>query len=213
MISVFHSLIRAKIRCAHEWDAVALTKRAISRLLAAVLATLVATSWAEEVASLGEIKQLVSQGQYKRALPRLDEYLEAHPDDAEARFVKGLVLVEADRPDEALLIFRRLTDDHPELPEPHNNLAVLYAAKGDYSMARESLLMAIKTHPTYETAHENLGDIYARMAGIAYGKAVQIDIDNDTAQAKLAMVRELFSARGPGSAPGGSVVPAAVSEE
>jgi hypothetical protein len=35
------------------------------------------------------------------------------------------------------------------------------------------------------------------MAGMAYGKALEIDSDNQTARVKLAMVRELFSERGP----------------
>jgi len=47
----------------------------------------------------------------------------------------------------------------PELPEPYNNLAVLYAARGDHDGARDALLRAISTHPSYATAHENLGDI------------------------------------------------------
>ena len=99
--------------------------------------------------------------------------------------------------EQAKEVFLALTGDYPDLPEPHNNLAVLYAADGDYALARNALVQAINNHPSYATAHENLGDIYARMAGIAYGKALEIDADNQTARVKLAMVRELFSARGP----------------
>jgi hypothetical protein len=56
--------------------------------------------------------------------------------------------------------------------------------------------MAISTHPSYATAHENLGDIYAKMASQAYDKALQLDKGNVTAQTKLSLVKELFSASG-----------------
>ena len=111
--------------------------------------------------------------------------------------MKGLALAEQGETEQAKEVFLALTDDYPDLPEPHNNLAVLYAADGDYARARSALMHAISSHPSYATAHENLGDIYARMAGIAYGKALEIDSENQTARVKLAMVRELFSERGP----------------
>jgi tetratricopeptide (TPR) repeat protein len=41
-------------------------------------------------------------------------------------------------------VFTKLTDDYPELPEPYNNLAVLYAAAGQYDKARAALEMAIE---------------------------------------------------------------------
>ena len=117
--------------------------------------------------------------------------------DALKRFEEANGLVAQERTAEAIRIFEALTRSYPDWPEPHNNLAVLYAADGDYAMARNALVQAIDNHPSYATAHENLGDIYARMAGIAYGKALEIDGENQTARVKLAMVRELFSERGP----------------
>jgi hypothetical protein len=52
--------------------------------------------------------------------------------------------------------------------------------------------MAIRTHPSYATAHENLGDIYAKMASQAYDKALQLDKGNAAAQTKLNLIKELF---------------------
>lgn len=146
---------------------------------------------------LAGVKRLLKDAQYEKALPRLNSFLKKNPRHAEARFLKGLALAENGNVDEAQEVFLALTEDYPELPEPHNNLAVLYAAKGEYALARNSLIQAITNRPNYATAHENLGDIYARMAGISYGKALEIDTDNRTARVKLAMVRELFSERGP----------------
>jgi len=71
---------------------------------------------------------------------------------------------------------------------------VLYASQGQYDKARSALEMAIRTHPSYATAHENLGDIYAKMASQAYDKALQLDKGNTAAQIKLNLIKDLFSA-------------------
>jgi len=169
----------------------------VPRLVAAALLMLAAFATPAVGDPLENIKQLISDGQFEQALPRLDAFLQDSPGHAEARFLKGLALAEEGRAEEAKEVFLGLTADYPDLPEPYNNLAVLYAAKGDYAMARESLVLAISNRPGYAAAHENLGDIYARMAGIAYGKALEINAGNQTVKIKLAMVRELFSERGP----------------
>jgi ketosteroid isomerase-like protein len=56
--------------------------------------------------------------------------------------------------------------------------------------------MAIRTNPSYATAHENLGDVYAKLASQAYNKALQLDASNPAVPPKLALIRELFSASG-----------------
>jgi tetratricopeptide (TPR) repeat protein len=151
---------------------------------------------------LQDINKLYKQGQNDKALERLESYLTSRPKDAQGpkiaqgRFLKGLILAEQGKNAEAIQIFTRLTEEYPELPEPYNNLAVLYASQGQYDKARHALEMAISTHPSYATAHENLGDIYAKMASQAYDKALQLDKGNVTAQTKLSLVKELFSASG-----------------
>lgn len=142
---------------------------------------------------LQDINKLFKQGQHAQALERVNSYLTAKPKDAQARFLKGLILTEQNKTAEAIKVFTALSEDYPELPEPYNNLAVLYAAQGQYEKAKIALEMAIRTHPSYATAHENLGDIYAKMASQAYDKALQLDKSNTTAQTKLEMIKELFS--------------------
>jgi tetratricopeptide (TPR) repeat protein len=144
------------------------------------------------------------QGNFADALEKVETVIAANPRDARARFLKGLILTEQNKPAEAIKVFTALTEDYPELPEPYNNLAVLYASQGQYEKARKSLEMAIRTHPSYAIAHENLGDVYAKMASEAYDKALQLDRSNAAAQTKLAMIKDLFS---------GSVVPGKGSAE
>jgi tetratricopeptide (TPR) repeat protein len=142
---------------------------------------------------LQETSQLLKQGQLDRALERVDAYLKTRPKDARGRFLKGLILAEQNKPNDAIKLFTELTQEFPELPEPYNNLAVLYASQGEYDKARASLEMAIRTHPSYATAHENLGDIYAKMASQAYDKALQLDKGNTPLQTKLNLIKDLFT--------------------
>lgn len=121
--------------------------------------------------------------------------------DAQSLFNKGVAQVEEGQRDEAIKTFTEITEKYPSLPEPYNNLAVLYADQGQYDKARKALETAIKTHPSYATAHENLGDIYARMASEAYDKALQIDNSNSRAQNKLALIKDLFTGATPSSKP------------
>ena len=141
--------------------------------------------------SVQEASRLLRQGQQAQALEQVDRFLADKPKDAQGRFLKGTILAEMGRNAEAINIFTKLTEDYPELPEPYNNLAVIYAQQKQYDKAKQALEQAIRTHPSYATAHENLGDLYARLASQAYGKALQLDAANTTAQSKLALIKDL----------------------
>lgn len=139
-----------------------------------------------------DANKLFKQGNLTQALDMVNGYLSNKPKDAQARFLKGLIVNEQGDAMEAISIFTELTNDYPELPEPYNNLAVLYAGQGQYEKAKVALEMAIRTHPSYATAHENLGDIYAKMASQAYDRALQLDKNNTGTKTKLALIRDLF---------------------
>ena len=158
-------------------------------LLAVALLHCAATVAADEIADIGK---LLKSGQLEQASQKADAYLATKPRDAQGQFLKGLILTEQNKTAEAIAAFTRLTELYPELPEPYNNLAVLYAGQGQFERARQALEMAIRTHPSYATAHENLGDVYAKLASQAYDKALQLDSGNATAQTKLALVRDLI---------------------
>ena len=110
---------------------------------------------------LKDISQMADQGQGAAAIDRVNIYIAANPKNAQALFMKGVLLAEQGRRDEAIRTFTDVTEKFPNLPEPYNNLAVLYADQGQFDKARKALETAIKTHPSYATAHENLGDIFS----------------------------------------------------
>ncbi|MEP6657915.1 MAG: tetratricopeptide repeat protein [Betaproteobacteria bacterium] len=142
---------------------------------------------------IAEVRQLMATRQFGRAAPQLDALLAQRPREAQARFLKGVLQTEQGQAEAAVSTFRALIEDYPELPEPYNNLAVLYAQKGDVQNARVALETAIKTAPEWAVAHENLGDIYARMAAEQYERVGNLDRSNKSAVAKLKLARDLLT--------------------
>jgi len=165
-------------------------------VLALGLAVACLTALPVRADSYREASQLLKSGQHAEALKQVNRHLSAKPKDAQGRFLKGIILTGMNKQKEAIEVFQKLTEDYPDLPEPYNNLAVIYAQQKQFDKARQALESAIRTHPAYATAHENLGDIYSRLASQAYGKALQIDSSNASAQTKLAMINDLVGAEG-----------------
>lgn len=169
------------------------------RLLALAAACISLNAHADEYDA---VSQLLRTGKFTEALSKADSYLVTKPRDPQMRFLKGVIQRNLGKHAEAITTFTKLTEDHPELPEPYNNLAVLYAGQNQFDKARAALEMAIRTNPSYATAHENLGDVYARLASEAYNKALQLEGANPAVQPKLALIRELFKPNSKGQPAG-----------
>lgn len=159
-------------------------------------------------ADSGEVQRLIKDGRPADALKLIDDALAKNPKDPNMRFRRGVALSMLDRKSEALTVFQKLVEDHPDMPAPYNNLAVLYGAQGDYDKARSALERAIRTNPAYATAYQNLGDVYAQLASQAYAKALQLDKNDTTVPPKLALLRELTSTPA-GATPAATAVAAA----
>ncbi len=138
------------------------------------------------------VNDLLRTGQVQAAMAKADEYLAKNPRDPQMRFLRGLIQQDAGRLDDAMTTYAGLITDYPELPEPYNNIAVLYANMGEFDKARDALLMAIRNKQTYSVAHENLGDVYMRLAGQSYQRAQQLDSRNTTVAPKLAVIRQML---------------------
>jgi Flp pilus assembly protein TadD len=142
---------------------------------------------------IGDADLLLRAGHTEQALEKVDAYLAKNPRDMQGRFLKGIILTEQKREAEAIDVFLRLTQDNPEYAEPYNNLAVLYAARGNLEGARNALETAVRVNPKYVTAQENLGDVYARLAAQAYERAAALGTKDKTVGAKLKLSRELIA--------------------
>jgi len=125
------------------------------------------------------------------ALAAVDRHLKTDPDSAPARFLRGVILADLKRDDEAVAVFTALTREYPELPEPYNNLAVFHANAGAIDKARQALEQSLAANPNNAVAQENLGDVYARLAAQAYQRALDSAAPTRGLRNKLQVVRSL----------------------
>jgi tetratricopeptide (TPR) repeat protein len=146
------------------------------------------------VLALNRAREFRAKGDLNEALRIVDKALESTPRDLQLRFMKGLIFsdqaqTDPAKGDQAIAMFEGLTQDFPEVGEPHNNLAVLLAGKGELEKARYALERAILAQPNYALAYENLGDIYLRLAERSYGEASLKNPGSKSAKAKLDQAR------------------------
>jgi len=132
-----------------------------------------------------EVRKLLRQAKYSAALSWIEGSLAKNPRDPQMLFWQAFVFEQTARADKALPIYLSLTQDFPELPEPHNNLGVLYAAQGDFARAKASFDMAIRNNPSYAVAHENLGDVLLHMSLQSYQRAWSLEPKQLSAPKKI----------------------------
>lgn len=139
-----------------------------------------------------EVNRLLQAGKHSEAMKTIEASLKRDPKNPRMRFAKGVVLAERKNHKEAIAVFQQLSEDYPDLPEPHNNLAVLYSQDNQFEKARMALNSAIRTNPSYATAYENLGDVHARIAAQSYSKALNTQANTQaSSQSKLKMLAAL----------------------
>lgn len=177
--------------------AIPMTKTCVRVLCSLLISLSAAAAWANDYQ---DVQRLHAAGQTEQALQAADKYIGAHPRDPQMRFVKANVLSGAGRGAEAEQVLTQLTRDYPELAEPWNNLAVLYAEQGQLDKARAALDSALRIQPEYATAQENLGDVLARQALQAYQHARRLDAANPRLAPKIETLNTLLApAARPGS--------------
>jgi len=118
------------------------------------------------------LQLLIEQSQFVAAAQSGEKLLLQNPQDSEARFLTAYAYQMSGKPDQAILLYETLIRDNPALPEPRNNLAMIYLARGDYDLASQLLIDAINTRSSYATAYANLSLVYKGIASEAYRRAV-----------------------------------------
>ncbi|MDH5435768.1 MAG: tetratricopeptide repeat protein [Gammaproteobacteria bacterium] len=142
--------------------------------------------------------QQLNSGNTNAVLQISNDILKSDPKNPDARFIKGLGLTQKGEITQAINVFKSLTVDYPNNPESWNNLASLYARQEKYHQARDALISAINTHPSYATAYENLGSIYSKMAVIAYNRALDVEQSNQKkpVNVQLALINRFSNSTG-----------------
>jgi tetratricopeptide (TPR) repeat protein len=122
--------------------------------------------------SIEDLKSLVDSENYAAAAETGEQLLIEYPGHARIQFLTAYAYQNNRQNWKAAYHYRQLILQHPGLPEPRNNLAMIYIADGDYDKASQLLVDAINTNRSYAIAYQNLNRIYASMASEAYRRAV-----------------------------------------
>lgn len=136
------------------------------------------------------------QNQLPAALIDAEAGLLLAPRDLQLRFLRAGILQQQGQLERAQQVFVALAQEFPEVPEVHNNLAVIYAQKGELTEAKAALERAISIFPNYAVAHENLGDVYLRLAQQSYAKSSQANTRTPSVQNKLKLTTDWLSSMG-----------------
>lgn len=163
----------------------------------AALASLLLSAGPLRANELAEIHKLQAAGDRAAALQRSERALQSRPKDASLRFVHGVLLLETGRKTEALEAFQRLSDDHPELADPLNNIAVLQAAEGRLDAARAALESALRNDPRHRAVRENLADVHVLLAIRLWAELQAEGMAEAGVQRRLRLARELLRAPAP----------------
>jgi tetratricopeptide (TPR) repeat protein len=137
-------------------------------LLSALLMLTFSVAWADVYS---DVSEKISTGQLQAAQTLISRQLEKQPSDPQMRLMRSQIQVAQGQKDQAIDTLEALTQEFPELPEPYNNLAVLYAGQQRFDSALTALTQAIRARPDYALALENLGDVHAALARQSYLKA------------------------------------------
>ena len=119
---------------------------------------------------------LASEKRYAEARDVLDPLLARDPGHARARLLDGILRARSGHLNEAIAVFEALRRDYPDMTEPYNNLAVIYAVQDRLDDARTTLLEVLEHQPD-AVVYANLGDVYAKLARRAYRRARELDPD------------------------------------
>lgn len=167
------------------------------RLIRCALA-LVLTCTAPAMASdVTDVQTLLTRGDLTGALERVERAQGAAPRDPQLRFLRGVVLMDLERDDAALAAFTELVQEYPNLPDPHNNIALLQARAGRPELALQALQAALRNDPGHRTARANLGQVHLMLAVQAWEQAAATGPLEAPTQRLLEGVRALLQAGAP----------------
>ena len=143
--------------------------------LAIVLVTFLGAVKADR--EVNAVTNLIDAGEILSALTLLETLKPLRPCDPDLLFVEARVYEAAGETDRAIALYELLIDVFPNIPEPYNNAAALYAARGAIYKAEQLLLGGLGTHNKYKMINENLSNLYIARAAEAYRKALNIETE------------------------------------
>ncbi len=122
--------------------------------------------------SITQLKDELEKKQYATAAVTGLSLLDKQPENLQLQFFTALALQNNNQHQLAIQHYQQIIKAHPELPEPRNNLAIIYLQQGLHDKAVDLLIASLQTHPAYATVWQNLSTLYKGLASEAYRKAL-----------------------------------------
>jgi tetratricopeptide (TPR) repeat protein len=145
--------------------------------------------------------KLLKQEKFTDALQFVQAYLIDHPNDPQMKFWLALLLNKKGSTQESLALYREITQQYPELAEPHNNLGMLLAQQGELEEAKLEFEMALREQPDMAFAMENLSQVYLLLTEQTLKKALALNPQSRTLAAKLQIVEAFIKGQIPLNTP------------
>ncbi|MFC0034320.1 tetratricopeptide repeat protein [Cardiobacterium valvarum] len=142
-------------------------------------------------AGYAQAQSMAENGNPRGALRQLESRLATNPQDSRAAYLKGLVLMQLGRGEEAERWYKMMQANFPDLPQSGNALAVIYAGRGDLPAAELALRDVLLKHPEHNSARVNLARLYVQMAQAEYEKALKATPDNAMIARKLEALKAM----------------------
>jgi tetratricopeptide (TPR) repeat protein len=150
------------------------------RLLAIIL--FISIQSVSQAASIESARTKFQAGQFKSAMSETNTLLKANSRNSSVLFLRAQIQSESQQVDSAIQSYRQLIDLDPSHLQAYNNLAALYAQKGELKLASETLEQAIKTDPVFTTIYTNLRTIYMDLSQKYYRQALKLKPENTLSQ-------------------------------
>lgn len=142
--------------------------------------------------SSGEVKQDIDVA----TITKKSDYVIVDS-DVELDFKSAIVLMQADRNAQAVVVLKTVIEREQRLPAPFVNIAIAYNKLGDTKAAEENLIKALKLDIGHAVANNELGLLYRkkgrfRAARTAYENAIRDNPEYLPAKRNLGVLCDLY---------------------
>src|SRR5256886_4867112 len=116
-------------------------------------------------------REAFQEARYAEARRELESAQRLRPDDSDVLNLLGLVYFKSNAFPEAEVIYRRLSNENPNVFILHSNLGLILFKQGKLEESEHCLLRAVELRPNYAKSHLYLGLLYRQKR--KFGPAIE----------------------------------------
>ncbi|MBN9308963.1 tetratricopeptide repeat protein, partial [Devosia sp.] len=160
----------------------------------AVLENGVATFKTDKEMLVAFAKALAASGQFERALNVIDRAIDPAAPGWNELMVKGAILDQSGRNDEARLLYGQALKIAPEQASVHANLGLSYAMTNELDKAESELRLAVKMRGATTQVRQNLALVVGLQGRFDESRALfAAELPPDQVEANMAYIKSLLT--------------------